>query len=67
MSYDYPMEQSEKTLAEVRIRRQTLQERLVEQKIALESQLSNINDAIGFLDSNPSFENFHNIIRKAGF
>lgn len=47
--------------------RQTLRERLVEQRTVLAAQLKNLDEAIGFLDKNPSFENFHNVIGKAGF
>ena len=65
---NYLMAESEKAQAMIgSIRRQTLRERLVEQKIVLEAQLKNLNEAIAFLDNNPSFENFHNVIGKAGF
>jgi hypothetical protein len=48
-------------------RRQTLRERLLEQKLAAEAHLQNLTDALNFMDKNPDFENFHNIIGKAGF
>lgn len=47
--------------------RQTLRERLVEQKRYVVENLANINSALEFMDKNPDFENFHNIIGKAGF
>lgn len=49
------------------LQRQTLRERLQEQKKALEFQLASLSDAIKFMDDNPNFENFHNVITKAGF
>lgn len=64
---DYPMTSPEKMLSLDTIRRQTLRERLVEQKTVLEAQLVNLNDALKFMDENPSFENFHNTISRAGF
>lgn len=67
MSYDYPIAQVEKASAGLSVRRQTLRERLIEQKTVLEAQLSNLNEALEFMDKNPSFENFHNVVNKAGF
>lgn len=58
---------SEKAQAGISIRRQTLRERLIEQKIVLEEQLKNLNEALEFMDKNPAFENFHNVVGKAGF
>lgn len=49
------------------IRRQTLRERLEEQQRQAMEHLANINQAIEFMDKNPDFEQFHNIIGKAGF
>lgn len=48
-------------------KRQTLRERLEEQKKYVTEHLANINSALEFMDKNPDFENFHNIIGKAGF
>jgi hypothetical protein len=65
---DYPMTTSEKQCGTLgSIRRQTLRERLIEQKTVFEAQLKNINDALDCMDKNPSFENFHNTISRAGF
>jgi hypothetical protein len=64
---NYPMAECEKLTSIGLDRRQTLRERLVEQKTALEAQLANVKDALEFMDKNPSFENFHNTISKAGF
>lgn len=47
--------------------RQTIRERLEEQKRFLSEQLSNIESAIKFMDDNPNFENFHNLVSKIGF
>jgi dienelactone hydrolase len=47
--------------------RQTLRERLVERKRAAEEHLADVNHALKFLDENPNFEAFHNLIGKAGF
>ena len=61
------MTNAEKGMSGLSIRRQTLRERLVEQKTVLEEQLKNLNEALEFMDNNPAFENFHNTISKAGF
>lgn len=68
MYNDYP-QAVEKTSSGMlgHMTRQTLRERLVEQRTVLAAQLKNLDEAIGFLDQNPSFENFHNVIGKAGF
>jgi len=47
--------------------RQTLRERLKERKQAAEEHLADVNHALKFLDENPNFEAFHNLIGKAGF
>lgn len=47
--------------------RQTLRQRLVERQKQAEEHLSDVNQALKFLDENPSFESFHNLIGKAGF
>jgi len=47
--------------------RQTLRERLVERKRIVEEHLSNATQALEFLDKNPAFESFHNLIGKTGF
>lgn len=57
---------SEETQACVSIR-QTLRERLEENKKHVTENLANINKALEFIDKNPDFENFHNIIGKAGY
>lgn len=49
------------------IHRQTLRERLEEQKRALEGALADVNEALGFIDKNPEFEKFHNVVGKAGY
>lgn len=63
----YPMAENAKTASIDMGRRQTLREGLLETKRVLESRLANINEAISFLDTNPEFEQFHNIVGKAGF
>lgn len=47
--------------------RQTLRQRLVERQKEAEERLADINSALKFLDENPNFEAFHNLIGKAGF
>ena len=47
--------------------RQTLRQRLEERKRAAEEHLADVNQALEFLDKNPSFEVFHNLIGKTGF
>ena len=54
-------------LGSISTRRQTLRERLLENQRSLQDALNNVTQAIEFLDKNPEFENFHNIIGKAGF
>lgn len=47
--------------------RQTLRERLVERKRSAEEHLADVTQALEFLDKNPAFESFHNLIGKTGF
>ena len=47
--------------------RQTLRERLTERKRTAEEHLADVTQALEFLDKNPNFEAFHNLIGKAGF
>lgn len=47
--------------------RQTLRERLLERKATIETALANVNMALGFIDKNPGFEEFHNVIGKVGY
>ena len=47
--------------------RQTLRQRLEERKKAAEEHLADVNQALKFIDDNPNFESFHNLIGKAGF
>jgi hypothetical protein len=46
---------------------QTLRQRLEERKKAAEEHLADVTQALEFLDKNPNFESFHNLIGKAGF
>lgn len=50
-----------------RLGRQTLRDRLINNRDEIKAHLDNLNAALEFLDKNPEFENFHNIIGKAGF
>ena len=43
----------------------TSRERLVQMKNQLEGKLSEINEAIAALDSNPEFEKVHNLLARA--
>jgi hypothetical protein len=47
--------------------RPTLRQRLEERQKASEEYLADVTNALKFLDENPSFELFHNLIGKAGF
>jgi hypothetical protein len=47
--------------------RQTLRQRLIERQKAAEEHLADINQALKFMDDNPNFEAFHNLIGKTGF
>lgn len=47
--------------------RQTLRERLIERKRSAEEHLADVTQALEFLDKNPAFESFHNLIGKTGF
>jgi hypothetical protein len=47
--------------------RQTLRQRLEERKKAAEEHLEDVTKALEFLDKNPAFELFHNLVGKAGF
>lgn len=70
MSYDNYAGQvavSEKMTSLNGPRRMTLRERLLENQKGLQEALLNVTSAIEFLDKNPDFESFHNIIGKAGF
>ena len=49
------------------IQRQTLRERLEEQKKVLEGALGDVVQALAFIDKNPDFEKFHDVVGKAGY
>ncbi len=66
MSYDLNQKYPEATSA-VCLSRQTLRERLLERQKQAQEHLNDINEALEFLDKNPGFETFHNLIGKAGF
>lgn len=44
-----------------------VKDRLERQRDEAQKHLDNINNALAFLEKNPSFENFMDAIRKAGF
>lgn len=48
-------------------RRMTLRETLLERKKQFEERLAEVDSALVFIDKNPEFENFHNLIGKVGF
>lgn len=48
-------------------RRMTLRETLVERKKQFEERLAEVESALAFIDKNPEFENFHNLIGKVGY
>jgi hypothetical protein len=47
--------------------RATLREWMLERKKATEEHLADVNQVLKFIDDNPNFEVFHNLIGKAGF
>ena len=64
---NYPMATAEKSVGTLNPRRQTIRERLEEQKRVVQEHLTNLDMALKFMDDNPNFENFHNILGKIGF
>lgn len=69
MSYDMAAKNSTRGISEQPCMpyRQTLRERLMQQKTEIERHLENLNAALKFMDDNPNFEAFHDTITKAGF
>ncbi len=47
--------------------RETIRERLVKQRLMAVEHLANLESALKFMDENPNFENFHNLVSKIGF
>lgn len=47
--------------------RETLRQRLEARKKAAEEHLADLNKALKFLDENPNFEAFHDLVGKTGF
>jgi hypothetical protein len=47
--------------------RQTLRQRLEERHKAATEHLADVTKALKFLDDNPNFEAFHDLLGKAGF
>lgn len=64
MRENYQMEQVK---ADCTLRQETLRQRLEFRKKQTEALLADVNEALKFLDNNPNFEAFHNLIGKAGF
>jgi len=48
-------------------RMMTVREGLIERKTRLEEQLAEVNAALEFMDKNANFEQFYNVMRRAGF
>jgi hypothetical protein len=44
-----------------------LMNRLIENRKRLEEKLTNLNEAIAFLEKNPGYAEFTDILRKVGF
>lgn len=44
-----------------------LMDRMLENKKRLEEKLANVNEAIAFLEKNPGYAEFTDILRKVGF
>lgn len=66
MIRDYDMVEANQAKLSVPTR-MTLRERLEDRKKDAEEALADIMQALEFLDKNPSFEAFHNLIGKAIF
>ena len=49
------------------LHRETLRDRLENQKRTLEGALADVNQALAFIDKNPDFEKFHDVVGKAGY
>ena len=66
---NYQMLESDKAVSTIGSipRRQTIREKLEEQRRTLQEHLTHLDQAIKFMDENPNFENFHNILGKIGF
>lgn len=47
--------------------RETLRKRLEDRQKAAKEHLDDVNKALKFLDDNPNFEAFHDLLGKAGF
>jgi hypothetical protein len=47
--------------------RETLRTRLENRKKAAEEHLADVTNALKFLDDNPNFEAFHDLLGKTGF
>lgn len=47
--------------------RETIKESLERQRAEVKAHLDNLDDALKFLNENPSFDSFYNTLRKAGF
>ena len=49
------------------LKQETLRERLENRKKSAEQKLADITKALEFLDKNPGFETFHDLVGKVGF
>jgi hypothetical protein len=51
----------------ISLMRETLRKRLEDRKKAATEHLDDVSKALKFLDDNPNFEAFHDLLGKAGF
>ena len=67
MDYGYEQSKAMSPMMELgcSLRQPTTRERLEQTRKVLTEKLSDINDALAALDSNPEFERVHNLIQKA--
>lgn len=70
MSYDYPPDTAQAKMATelqaIDPRRIPLKKRLEQQRAQLQKSLDELDAAIAFVEKNPQFEEFTNLISKVG-
>lgn len=62
--YDYPQVAKESTGL---LARESIKETLTRRREEAAIHLQNLDNAIKFLNENPNFESFHDLLRKSGF
>lgn len=67
MSYDYNAKLAQMSAEVCGPTRETLRVRLVRRRKDAAEHLADVERAIKFLDDNPNFESFHDLLGKTGF